>query len=73
MKTFRRFCRLVCLFSPIASQWSDWHEWPALPELFPTSFPGSQDQARPVPVVDIDLDRLKERVSRTTSIKSCKS
>ena len=40
----------------------DWHNWPSLPDLFPTSFPGvttSRDQF----LVDVALDRLKARVS----------
>ena len=39
-----------------------WHDWPALPELFPVSFPGvvtSRDSF----LIDVDLDRLKHRVS----------
>ena len=40
----------------------EWFDWPALPELFPVSFPGvmtSRDRF----LVDIDLDRLKARVA----------
>ena len=40
---------------------ADWFDWPALPELFPTSFPGVQT-GRDIFVVDVDLDRLKKRV-----------
>ena len=39
-----------------------WEEWPALPDLFPTSFPGvitSRDGF----LIDVDLDRLKVRVA----------
>ena len=39
----------------------DYFDWPLLPELFPTSFPGvktSRDQA----LVDIDRDRLERRM-----------
>ncbi len=40
----------------------DWFDWPSLPELFPVSFPGVQTK-RDSFLVDIDLDRLKKRVS----------
>ena len=39
-----------------------WHDSPSLPELFPVSFPGvvtSRDSF----LIDVDFDRLKERVS----------
>ena len=39
----------------------DWFNWPALPELFPTSFPGVET-ARDSFLVDTDLDRLRARV-----------
>ena len=39
----------------------DYFDWPALPQLFPVSFPGVQT-GRDTFLVDIDLDRLKERV-----------
>ena len=39
----------------------DWNDWPSLPDLFPTSFPGVHT-GRDRFLVDIDLDRLKERV-----------
>ena len=39
----------------------DYFDWPALPELFPVSFPGVQT-GRDTFLVDTDLDRLKERV-----------
>ena len=39
----------------------DWATWPALPELFPTSFPGVKT-SRDRFLVDIDLDKLKARV-----------
>ena len=48
-------------FAPIAVS-NDWHEWPALPELFPASFPGVTT-SRDTFLVDIDPDRLKERVA----------
>ena len=40
---------------------SGWSDWPALPDLFPTSFPGVKT-SRDKLLVDIDLDKLKERV-----------
>ena len=40
----------------------DWFDWPALPELFPVSFPGVQTK-RDSFLVDIDLDRLKKRIA----------
>ena len=39
-----------------------WHEWPALPELFPVSFPGVKTSRDPF-LVDVDLDRLKARIA----------
>ena len=38
-----------------------WFDCPALPELFPVSFPGVQT-GRDTFLVDVDLDRLKKRV-----------
>ena len=38
-----------------------WIEWPSLPDLFPTSFPGVKT-SRDSFVVDIDLDKLKARI-----------
>ena len=40
----------------------DWFDWPALPDLFPVSFPGVHT-GRDRLLVDIDLDRLKERIA----------
>ncbi len=40
----------------------DWFDWPALPDLFPIAFPGVQT-GRDQFLVDIDLDRLRVRVS----------
>ena len=40
----------------------DWFEWPALPDLFPKSFPGVKT-SRDAFLVDVDLDRLQKRVS----------
>ena len=41
---------------------ADWFDWPALPELFPTSFPGIKT-SRDRFLVDVDLDRLRTRVA----------
>ena len=38
-----------------------WSDWPSLPDLFPTSFPGVKT-SRDSFLIDVDLDRLKERV-----------
>ena len=40
-----------------------WQEWPALPDLFPQSFPGVQTK-RDTFLIDVDLDRLKARVAK---------
>ena len=48
-------------FKPMAVS-TDWFDWPALPELFPVSFPGVQT-SRDLFLVDIDLTRLKARVA----------
>ena len=39
-----------------------WQDWPALTELFPTSFPGVKT-SRDSFLVDVDVDRLKTRVT----------
>ena len=39
----------------------DWFNWPALPDLFPVSFPGVKT-SRDGFLVDVDLDRLKARI-----------
>ena len=39
-----------------------WQHWPALPDLFPTSFPGVKT-SRDGFLVDVDLDRLQRRVA----------
>ena len=39
-----------------------WQDWPAAPDLFPTSFPGVKT-SRDGFLVDVDLDRLKQRVA----------
>ena len=48
-------------FAPIAAS-EDWHDWPALPDLFPASFPGVKT-SRDAFLVDVDLERLKARVA----------
>ena len=48
-------------FAPVAVS-PDWFHWPALPDLFPTWFPGVQTK-RDEFLVDIDLDPLRERVA----------
>ncbi len=40
----------------------DWFGWPSLPDLLPVSFPGVQTK-RDSFLVDVDLDRLKTRIS----------
>ena len=40
----------------------DWFDWPALPDLFPVSFPGVKT-SRDGFLVDTDLDRLRARVA----------
>ena len=39
-----------------------WFDWPALPDLFPKSFPGVKT-SRDAFLIDTDLDRLRERVA----------
>ena len=46
-----------------------WFDWPALPDLFPVSFPGVKKWPRPF-LVDTDLDRLKARVADYFDAKS---
>ena len=48
-------------FKPMAVS-DGWFDWPALPDLFPTSFPGVKT-SRDAFLVDIDLDRLRDRVT----------
>ena len=52
--------RLGLPFKPVAVS-EAWFEWPALPDLFPVSFPGVQT-GRDTFLVDEDLDRLRTRV-----------
>ena len=40
----------------------NWFDWPALPDLFPVSFPGVKT-SRDGFLIDTDLDRLRARVS----------
>ena len=40
---------------------SGWSDWPALPDLFPTSFPGVKSGRDPF-VTDIDRDHLRKRI-----------
>ena len=47
-------------FKPAAVS-HDWFDWPALPDLFPVSFPGVKT-SRDGFLVDTDLDRLRARV-----------
>ena len=48
-------------FKP-AAVGAGWFDWPSLPDLFPTSFPGVKT-SRDGFLVDTDLDRLKARVA----------
>ena len=48
-------------FKPMAVS-DGWQNWPALPDLFPKSFPGVKT-SRDGFLVDVDLDRLKQRVA----------
>ena len=52
--------RLGLPFKPMAVS-EDWFDWPALPDLFPVSFPGVKT-SRDGFLVDVDLDRLRARV-----------
>ena len=52
--------RLGLPFKP-ASVSKDWFDWPALPDLFPVSFPGVKT-SRDGFLVDTDLDRLRTRI-----------
>ena len=48
-------------FKPMAVS-DGWQDWPSLPDLFPTSFPGVKT-SRDGFLVDVDLDRLKQRLA----------
>ena len=52
--------RLGLPFKPMAVD-ERWFDWPALPDLFPVSFPGVKT-SRDGFLVDTDLDRLRTRV-----------
>ena len=53
--------RLGLPFKPLVVNES-WHDWPSLPDLFPLSFPGVKT-SRDSFLVDVDLDRLKARLT----------
>ena len=48
-------------FTPVTVS-KDWSKWPALPDLFPVSFPGVKT-SRDSFLVDIDKDRLRKRMT----------
>ena len=48
-------------FKPAAVS-DDWFNWPALPDLFPVSFPGVKTSRNGF-LIDIDLDPLKARIA----------
>ena len=48
-------------FKPMAVG-GDWFDWPALPDLFPVSFPGVKTSRNGF-LIDTDLDRLKARIA----------
>ena len=58
---FKPLLPLGLPFAPMAVS-EEWFDWPALPDLFPVSFPGVHT-GRDRLLVDIDLDRLKERIA----------
>lgn len=51
----------------LAAVSEDWFDWPAMPDLFPVSFPGVKT-SRDGFLVDVALDRLKD-ASRNTSTR----
>ena len=53
--------RLGLPFKPMVVS-ADWHDWPSLLDLFPVSFPGVKT-SRDSLLVDVDLDRLKARMT----------
>ena len=53
--------RLGLPFKPMAVS-ERWFDWPALPDLFPVSFPGVQTK-RDSFLIDIDLDKLRKRIN----------
>ena len=52
--------RLGLPFKPTAVS-ADWFDWPALPDLFPASFPGVKTSRNGF-LIDVDLDPLKARI-----------
>ena len=48
-------------FAPMAVS-EEWHDWPALTDLFPVSFPGVKTNRDPF-LIDIDLDQLRGRIA----------
>ena len=48
-------------FKPMAAS-EEWHDWPALTDLFPVSFPGVKTNRDPF-LIDIDLDQLRGRIA----------
>ena len=48
-------------FAPLAVS-ENWFDWPSLPDLFPSWFPGVQTK-RDSFLIDIDLDRLTKRIA----------
>ena len=40
----------------------NWFDWPALPDLFPVSFPGVKT-SRDAFLVDTEVDRLRRRIT----------
>ena len=60
-RQFTPIKRLGLPFVPMPIS-NEWFTWPTLPELFPAVFPGVKT-SRDGFLVDIDLDRLKTRIS----------
>ena len=48
-------------FAPIVASGA-WHDWPALPDLFPMYFPGVQTK-RDIFLIDVDFDQLRKRLA----------
>lgn len=59
-KSVEPILRLGLPFKDLAVN-KDWPNWPALPDLFPGSFPGI-NTSRDMFLVDVDLERLKSRI-----------
>ncbi len=60
-KTLRPIPQFGLLFASVIIS-DDWFDWPSLVDLFPSYYPGVKT-SRDSLVVNIDLDRLKERIS----------